>query len=609
MAGFAKVRVSPVKRFWRGQPKTRPFQLFVKPEGGDADHDRRHAAPGVGAAALVPEGAAGADRAADRARADLAAAAQADDPDRGHATPSPRRSRASRRTSTTRSARPACRRWAPRPSAGGGGGAHAAPAGDGARAQRRRWRPRRRRRRARRRVVIPGLGNPVDGRLDRDAPAGRRADGTLFVTDFVFSNPNGAEGALVVLRNDTPLLQLRLENFRDYDLHFVTPIVDRARRRAEPLARPARSPGRAIPRSSTPGTCGPERPRPAGWPPSRWAWRCSRLPGPRRRWPRPGRRSRRRRPTAPTPPAAPAAAHRRAGRRSSRRRAGGGFPDDASAEPSISADGRYVAFASSATNIAGGAGAGAREPAVFVRDRQRGSTIRLPLPPGLDRRRAGARAVDLGRRQRRRVHLPAAAGVHGAPAPRGRLGPGDGPIRRSCRGRRGGSRPTGSREPSVSATGRFVAFTSEQREHRRRRRRRTPTSSATTGSAGRPCWSRSASTAARPARPAPRHRSRRTAASSRYVSDGGDVHHPHEHGLRARRSTSGTSRRADRAGQRRASATPAERRSRGAPAISADGNGGRVRVGGVQPGRRRRQRRARRVPARPATRARRRWSR
>ncbi len=34
MAEFAKVRVSPAKRFWRGQPKTRPFQLFVKPEGG-----------------------------------------------------------------------------------------------------------------------------------------------------------------------------------------------------------------------------------------------------------------------------------------------------------------------------------------------------------------------------------------------------------------------------------------------------------------------------------------------------------------------------------------------------------------------------------------------
>ena len=34
MAGFAKVKVSPQKRFWRGQPKTRPFQLFVTPEGG-----------------------------------------------------------------------------------------------------------------------------------------------------------------------------------------------------------------------------------------------------------------------------------------------------------------------------------------------------------------------------------------------------------------------------------------------------------------------------------------------------------------------------------------------------------------------------------------------
>ena len=29
----------------------------------------------------------------------------------------------------------------------------------------------------------------------------------------------------LLLRNDTPLLQLRLENFRDYDLHFVTPVV------------------------------------------------------------------------------------------------------------------------------------------------------------------------------------------------------------------------------------------------------------------------------------------------------------------------------------------------------------------------------------------------
>ena len=72
--------------------------------------------------------------------------------------------------------------------------------------------------------MIPGLGNPVDGRLDKSHLRASH-DGTLFVTDFVFSNPNGAEGAVVVLRNDVPLMQLRLENFRDYDLHFVTPIV------------------------------------------------------------------------------------------------------------------------------------------------------------------------------------------------------------------------------------------------------------------------------------------------------------------------------------------------------------------------------------------------
>ena len=49
--------------------------------------------------------------------------------------------------------------------------------------------------------------------------------GTAFLTDFLFSNPNGQNGALVVLRNTTPLMRLRLENFRDYDVHFVTPIV------------------------------------------------------------------------------------------------------------------------------------------------------------------------------------------------------------------------------------------------------------------------------------------------------------------------------------------------------------------------------------------------
>ena len=62
-------------------------------------------------------------------------------------------------------------------------------------------------------------------------------------------------------------------------------------------------------------------------------------------------------------------------------RRGGGFPAGSSAEPSISANGRYVAFTSAAPDIVGGpAGAQQALPWVFVRDRDRDRTTRLPLP-------------------------------------------------------------------------------------------------------------------------------------------------------------------------------------------------------------------------------------
>ena len=203
MAGFAKVRVSPVKRFWRGQPKTRPFQLFVTPEGGTPitvdgtllqesvlpswflkallalivllialvliwllllkptiqirGHRRRRVA------AREPQG--GRQRRARRGR-------PADD----------RRPRPAQRWRRRRSPR----RRAPsgeRVAASGGGGASPAPSGTPA-------------------VVIPGLGNPVDGRPRHGATRSSPPTGTLFITDFVFSNPNGAEGTLTVSRND-----------------------------------------------------------------------------------------------------------------------------------------------------------------------------------------------------------------------------------------------------------------------------------------------------------------------------------------------------------------------------------------------------------------------
>jgi Tol biopolymer transport system component len=139
-------------------------------------------------------------------------------------------------------------------------------------------------------------------------------------------------------------------------------------------------------------------------------------------------------------------------------RAGGGFPNNASAEPSISADGRYVAFASSATNIAGG-GAAAPSPAVFVRDRERGRTIRLPLPQGL-----------AGGGQAREPSISADGGIVAFTyqPPSGLAVPGSLVIawdratgRSQIVSRTSAGEPApGSREPSVSANGRFIAYTS-----------------------------------------------------------------------------------------------------------------------------------------------------
>ena len=223
MAGFAKIRVSPVKRFWRGQPKTRPFQLFVKPEGGtpitiDGTLLQESVLPPWFMKALIalivllialvliwllllkPTIQTAASEAVESPLASLKADVNDALGAAGLPTMGPEAS------SGGGGAAPSAETPSSEaPSGGGGGGASSAPTSTPG-------------------VVIPGLGNPVDGRLDKSNPQ-VTSDGTLFVTDFVFSNPNGAEGALVVLRNDTPLLQLRLENFRDYDLHFVTPIV------------------------------------------------------------------------------------------------------------------------------------------------------------------------------------------------------------------------------------------------------------------------------------------------------------------------------------------------------------------------------------------------
>jgi hypothetical protein len=214
-ASFAKVHVKPARRFWRGTPKTRPFRLFVTPEGrGPIQLDGT-----LLQEAILPSWFG-------RLVAVLIAALlavvllwlfvlkPAINSAVGDAVASPIASLRNDVNSALSGA------GLPTMGAGGGGspspttppsvapGASPTPVVPTASPG----------------VVIVGLGAPVDGRLDNNNKT-VSPTGTLFVTDLVFSNPNGVPGAIVIMRNTTPLLQLRLENFRDYDLHFVTPIV------------------------------------------------------------------------------------------------------------------------------------------------------------------------------------------------------------------------------------------------------------------------------------------------------------------------------------------------------------------------------------------------
>ncbi len=64
----------------------------------------------------------------------------------------------------------------------------------------------------------PG-GDPGTGSIR--VPSGS----SLAVTDLVLQNPTGAIGQVTVARDGRRLLVLRLENFRDIDYHFVTPVM------------------------------------------------------------------------------------------------------------------------------------------------------------------------------------------------------------------------------------------------------------------------------------------------------------------------------------------------------------------------------------------------
>ncbi|MGW3950393.1 COG1470 family protein [Streptomyces sp. NPDC004752] len=72
--------------------------------------------------------------------------------------------------------------------------------------------------------VRDAVGGGATRRTAYEVPAGR----TFELTDIVIQNPQGDAGTLVVSGEDGPLLTLALENFRDSDYHFVTPIEVRS---------------------------------------------------------------------------------------------------------------------------------------------------------------------------------------------------------------------------------------------------------------------------------------------------------------------------------------------------------------------------------------------
>lgn len=74
------------------------------------------------------------------------------------------------------------------------------------------------------------LGTPFDGRLEATPESQTVSytvpDGEVFsLTDIFLQNPQGDSGLLLIQRGATTLLSVRLENFRDLDYHFISPLV------------------------------------------------------------------------------------------------------------------------------------------------------------------------------------------------------------------------------------------------------------------------------------------------------------------------------------------------------------------------------------------------
>jgi hypothetical protein len=217
-AAFTDVGIRPVKRLWRGSPITHPFAVDVIPHEGqtvslDGAYVQDPTIPKWLLKALLALLILAAllvalwffvlkptikSEAQDAVKKPLAAASSQAAAAQSQAAAAKQQAAAAQ----------AAAKGKPAPSTKSGSGSSAPPAPHSVSAPF-----------SRRLAVNTAKG--ADSTTSYLVPAKQR----LNMTDLVFENPQGDFGTLTITRGTNVLLTLGLENFRDTDYHFVSPIV------------------------------------------------------------------------------------------------------------------------------------------------------------------------------------------------------------------------------------------------------------------------------------------------------------------------------------------------------------------------------------------------
>lgn len=211
-ASFAKVGVKPTRSFWRGQPQTRPFQVLLDGAGPtpvtvDGTMVQEAILPSWTMRALLlllglvvllvllwlfllkPA----IEATAEQQTNDTLVAAGFSPAPKSNSNPNSNPTQAPNSNPNQSST--------PGPGSSGGATVASAP-------------------------PLTGGGQATDGVIAAGGQITVAAGKTLYVTDLVFTNSSEtATGPLDLKRGSVTVLDLQLQNFRNLDYHFVTPIV------------------------------------------------------------------------------------------------------------------------------------------------------------------------------------------------------------------------------------------------------------------------------------------------------------------------------------------------------------------------------------------------